>query len=89
MSPHPTAVAHPAADRVDDQEQSGANGPELDGDEQQKAKDEESLNASVTYEVVRREGEKELERSPRRRSSRASDEALTAAGSRRLAVRKS
>jgi formate/nitrite transporter FocA (FNT family) len=39
-------------------------GPDLDPDEQEKAKDEESLNASVTYEVVRREGEKELQRSP-------------------------
>ena len=37
---------------------------DLDPEEQQKAKDEESLNANVTYEVVRREGEKELARSP-------------------------
>lgn len=38
--------------------------PDLDPDEQQKAKEEESLNASVTYEVIRREGEKELARAP-------------------------
>lgn len=39
-------------------------GPELDEHEKQKADEEESLNASITYEVVRREGEKELERTP-------------------------
>ena len=37
--------------------------PELDPDEQQKAKEEESLNANITYEVINREGKKELERS--------------------------
>jgi formate/nitrite transporter FocA (FNT family) len=36
---------------------------ELDASEQKKAEEEESLDANVTYEVVRREGEKELERS--------------------------
>src|SRR5215217_2840097 len=39
-------------------------GPELEEKEKRKADEEESLNASITYEVVRREGEKELERSP-------------------------
>ena len=39
-------------------------GPDLEEHEKQKADDEESLNASITYEVIRREGEKELERSP-------------------------
>ena len=39
-------------------------GPELEEREKKKADDEESLNASITYEVIRREGEKELERSP-------------------------
>jgi formate/nitrite transporter FocA (FNT family) len=38
--------------------------PDLDEQEKHKAKEEESLNASVTYEVIRREGEKELARSP-------------------------
>jgi formate/nitrite transporter FocA (FNT family) len=37
-------------------------GPELEEKEKRKADEEESLNASITYEVVRREGEKELER---------------------------
>jgi formate/nitrite transporter FocA (FNT family) len=39
-------------------------GPQLEEKEKRKADEEESLNASITYEVVRREGEKELERSP-------------------------
>ena len=39
-------------------------GPELEEKEKRKADEEESLNASITYEVVRREGEKQLERSP-------------------------
>src|SRR5215207_8874437 len=39
-------------------------GPDLEEKEKQKADEEESLNASVTYEVIRREGEKELDRSP-------------------------
>jgi formate/nitrite transporter FocA (FNT family) len=39
-------------------------GPELEEKEKKKADEEESLNASITYEVIRREGEKELERSP-------------------------
>ena len=41
-----------------------APGPDLDQQEKKKAEEEESLNASVTYEVIRREGEKELARSP-------------------------
>jgi formate/nitrite transporter FocA (FNT family) len=40
------------------------HGKELDADEQRKAEEEESLNANLTYEVIRREGEKELARSP-------------------------
>jgi len=39
-------------------------GPELEEKEKKKADEEESLNASITYEVIRREGETELERSP-------------------------
>lgn len=42
----------------------GRGGLDLDPDELQKAREEESLNASVTYEVIRREGMKELERAP-------------------------
>ena len=37
--------------------------PELDAAEAKKAEEEESLNESITYEVVRKEGEKELKRS--------------------------
>lgn len=37
--------------------------PRLEPYEKVKAREEESLNASITYEVVRHEGEKELERS--------------------------
>ena len=40
------------------------DGPELEESEKKKADEEESLNASITHEVIRREGEKELERSP-------------------------
>jgi len=39
-------------------------GPELEEHEKEKADEEESLNATVTYEVIRREGEGELARSP-------------------------
>jgi formate/nitrite transporter FocA (FNT family) len=38
-------------------------GADLDHDEKKKAKDEESLSAAITHEVIRREGQKELERS--------------------------
>ncbi|HJQ19052.1 MAG TPA: formate/nitrite transporter family protein [Gemmatimonadaceae bacterium] len=37
--------------------------PDLDPQEEKKAQEEESLTADVTYEVIRREGKKELERS--------------------------
>jgi formate-nitrite transporter family protein len=37
--------------------------PELEPYEKVKAREEESLNADITYEVIRTEGEKELERS--------------------------
>ncbi len=53
-----------APDTTNDDEQSDGRGPELDADEQKKAKEEQSLSASVTYEAIRREGEKELARSP-------------------------
>jgi formate/nitrite transporter FocA (FNT family) len=38
--------------------------PPLDEKEKKKAEEEESLNAATTHEVIRRQGEKELERSP-------------------------
>ena len=39
--------------------------PELDPQEEKKADEEESLTADITYEVIRREGKKELQRSTR------------------------
>ncbi len=41
----------------------GAGAARLDADEERKAREEESLNASTTHEVIRRRGAKELERS--------------------------
>ncbi len=38
--------------------------PDLDPVEEKKAEEEESLNQKITYEVVRREGDKELKRHP-------------------------
>jgi formate/nitrite transporter FocA (FNT family) len=38
--------------------------PHLDPEEQKKAEEEESLNANITYEATRREGDKELSRTP-------------------------
>src|SRR5918998_2244073 len=40
----------------------GASAAELEPDEEKKASDEESLSAAITHEVLRREGQKELER---------------------------
>ena len=40
----------------------GPKAAELDQDEERKATEEESLTAAITHEVIRREGEKELER---------------------------
>ena len=39
-----------------------ANKPELDALEENKARQEESLDQKITYDVIRREGDKELER---------------------------
>ena len=62
MPPH-QAVADDA--RTDERrEPPPGQGADLDEKEKRKADEEESLNASITYEVIRREGEKELERSP-------------------------
>jgi len=64
MSPHPTAVAHPAADRVDDQDQSGANGPRARRRRTAKGQGRGVAQCERHLRGVRREGEKELERSP-------------------------
>lgn len=40
----------------------GEHAPALDAHEEQKAEEEESLNADITHTVVQREGEKQLER---------------------------
>ena len=61
MPPYEAAADLKAHER---REPPPGQGPDLEGKEKQKADEEESLNANVTYEVVRREGEKELERSP-------------------------
>lgn len=45
------------------EESERAHAPELDEQEKKKADEEESLDAKTTHEVIRREGEKELERS--------------------------
>ncbi len=44
------------------QEKEEERRPDLDPEEQKKAQEEESLNANITYEAVRREGDKELSR---------------------------
>jgi formate/nitrite transporter FocA (FNT family) len=62
--PRQAAVDQRKPDDVEDDGPADGKGPDLDQDEQQKAKEEESLSAGVTYEAIRREGEKELERSP-------------------------
>jgi formate/nitrite transporter FocA (FNT family) len=65
MTAPPQVGADPrVTNTTDDDGRSDRKGPELDEDEQQKAKEEQSLSASVTYEAVRREGEKELARPP-------------------------
>ena len=61
MPPFETGTETTAQDR---REPPPGQGPDLDEPEKKKADEEESLNASITYEVIRREGEKELERSP-------------------------
>src|SRR4051812_50200207 len=60
--PPDTAVAAEKAQKR--REPPPGQGPELEEKEKKKADEEESLNASITYEVIRREGETELERSP-------------------------
>jgi formate/nitrite transporter FocA (FNT family) len=55
-------LLHFAEGSVTDSKEHG-NAPVLDEGERKKADEEESLNAKATHEVIRREGEKELERS--------------------------
>ena len=50
--------------RLGELEHEPDGGPELEQKEKEKADKEESLNANVTYEVIRREGEGELRRTP-------------------------
>jgi formate-nitrite transporter family protein len=52
---------HEAHTRDDSQP---THGPEISPKEAKKADEEESLDAKTTYEVIRREGQEELERSP-------------------------
>ena len=56
--------AHRGAAGEHDPAERGAGAAHLEPDEEKKAEEEESLNASVTHEVIRREGAKELERPP-------------------------
>lgn len=46
------------------QEDRGSEAAELDSQEERKANEEETVNALVTHEVIRREGTKQLERPP-------------------------
>jgi len=52
----------PEPPRADESKPS--HGPEISPKEAKKADEEESLDAKTTYEVIRREGQQELERSP-------------------------
>jgi len=59
-SPSPGAEPAPRPHTEDPQEL--ANKPNLDALEENKARQEESLDQKITYDVIRREGDKELER---------------------------
>ena len=59
-SPAPGAEPPPRSHTRDPEEE--ANKPELDALEENKARQEESLDQKITYDVIRREGDKELER---------------------------
>jgi hypothetical protein len=52
-----TGPSHPPSEKAD------SAAPGLSGHGRKKADEEESLNADITYEVIRREGVQELERS--------------------------
>ncbi len=61
MTSPPTATQPPPASHTDDPAEE-ANKPKLDALEENKAREEESLDQKITYDVIRREGDKELER---------------------------
>jgi len=54
--------AEPAPKSHTDDPREEANKPNLDALEENKARQEESLDQKITYDVIRREGDKELER---------------------------
>lgn len=60
--PPASAVTDPKAEER--REPPPGEGPDLEEKEKRKADEEEKLSATITYEVVRREGEHELGRSP-------------------------
>jgi len=67
MSNPDTRGGHAVRDRTpdgvrDEEDERGSSAAELEPQEKQKASDEESLSAAITHEVIRREGQKELER---------------------------
>lgn len=57
----PTVPEPPPKSHTDDPKEE-ANKPNLDPLEENKARQEESLDQKITYDVIRREGDKELER---------------------------
>lgn len=58
----PSSGAEPAPRSHTDDPKEEANKPRLDALEENKARQEESLDQKITYDVIRREGDKELER---------------------------
>ena len=54
----------PGSRHPPNREDRGGEAAELDAQEEKKAEEEESINALVTHEVIRREGAKELDRPP-------------------------
>jgi formate/nitrite transporter FocA (FNT family) len=55
-------MSNPVVPRDDHEHARGSDAAELEPAEEQKATEEESLSAAITHEVIRREGQKELER---------------------------
>jgi formate-nitrite transporter family protein len=62
MSDEPHTTTAPRSHHRPAAEERGEQAAELDAEEQKKAEEEESLTAAITHEVLRREGQKELER---------------------------
>lgn len=58
----PPSVPEPPPKSHTDDEREEAKKPKLDPLEENKARQEESLDQKITYDVIRREGDKELER---------------------------